>query len=444
MLKKLKREAEGTDVPHIKPTAHLITEIMPAPQKITLLMEQHIGSPCLPIVKKGDPVKVGSLIGKAQGSLSANIYSGVSGIVSGITPIISAQGNTVSSVEIEADGLQTLDDNIVPPVVKDLPSFIEAVRNSGMVGLGGAGFPTAAKLTIPQDKKIDTLVINAAECEPYLSSDDREILECSDTVLSGILAVKKYLNIPKVIIAIERNKPESIDLLLSLVSNSEGIEIVTLPSLYPQGAEKVLVEAVCKREIPENGLPFDIGVVVMNVTTVSGIGKFLNTGIPLLTKRLTVAGDCIATPKNVEVIIGTSIHDVIDFCNGFSQVPAKIITGGPMMGVAVATTNYPITKQNNGILAFSAKESHLPEPEPCIRCGRCISACPVGLSPVEICEAYSRKDMASLEKMSCNICMSCGVCSYVCPAKRLVSQTTSLAASYYKKKKDEEAMNSWQ
>lgn len=438
MLKKFKREAEGAIVPHAKPTALLPTEIMPTPSEITLLMEQHIGTACLPVVKKGETVAVGTLVGKAQGAISANIYSSVSGVVEAIAPIIDAGGNTVTAITIKADGNQTISPSVAPPVVRDLPSFLEAVKQSGLVGLGGAGFPTAAKLDIPSDKNIDLLIINAAECEPYLSSDDREILECSDTILSGIQAVKKYLNIPKTIIAIERNKPQAIDLLLSLTEGVDDISVTTLPSQYPQGAEKVTIEAVCGREVPQGGLPHDVGVLMMNVSTVSFLGKFLITGMPLVSRRLTVAGDAVAEPKNVEVLVGCPVHEVISFCGGYPQVPAKIITGGPMMGVALASDSYPILKQNNGVLAFSAKMAHLPEPEPCIRCGRCISACPVGLSPVEICIAYSQEDVQELGKLSADVCMSCGVCSFVCPAKRLVSQTTSLAKTYYRKNKKED------
>lgn len=433
MLKKLRREAKGAHAPENKATANMATVAMPVPEKITLLMRQHIGAPCTPTVQKGDKVQVGSLVGAADKGLGANIYSGVSGEVLGIEQVLDTSGTFMQAVVIGSDGLQTVADTVVPPAVRDRESFLQAVRSSGLVGLGGAGFPTAVKLAPPPGDKIDILIINAAECEPYITSDDREMLECGDAILSGVKAVQKYLEIPKAVIAIERNKPEAMDLMFSLTKGDASLKVQPMATRYPQGAEKVLIEQVSGREVPAGGLPSNVGVLVMNVCTVATIGKFLATGMPLVTRRLTVDGGAVAKPQNVEVVIGTPLQEIVDFCGGYKTPPAKLLVGGPMMGVAMAHLDYPVIKQNNAILAFTPAEAALPEPGPCIRCGRCVAGCPVGLSPIEITEAYEERDRERLAQLDADVCMACGVCSYVCPAMRLVSQTTNLARGYYLK-----------
>ena len=434
MFKKLSRAALGAAVPHGKGTAGMKTVDMPVASKIVLSMQQHIGAPCVPVVKKGDSVMVGSLVGKAQGFVGADIYSGVSGTVTGIESVQYPNGAKVDAVVIETDGLQTVDPAVQKPQVTDYQSFIAAVQKCGLVGLGGAGFPTAVKLSPKNLDAVDSLVINGAECEPYLTADNREFLENSDTVLKGIKAVMQYLNIATCYIGIERNKPEAMDLMFSLTKDDPSIKVVPLPSRYPQGAEKVLIERTTGREVPRGGLPSDVGVIVLNVTTVSTIGKFLETGMPLTTKRMTVEGDAVAKPQNVNVIIGTPLKDVLEFCGGTKGSAAKVITGGPMMGSAQVSLDFPVLKQNNGLLVLSEKMAHLPAPQPCIRCGRCISACPMGLSPVEIAGAYNKKDTDSLDAMMVDLCIACGTCTFVCPAKRPVSQTMALAKDYLKRK----------
>ena len=436
MFKSLKRSAKGAAVPHEKGTAGMATVKMATPAHVIIPMSMHIGAPAEPVVKKGDQVFVGTLIGKAGGFVSANIYSSVSGTVEGVAPFRMVNGPVCQAIAIASDGQQAVDPSCAPPVVTDKKSLLAAVQACGLVGLGGAGFPTHVKLAADT---IDTLLINAAECEPYLSTDTREMLECSDTILSGIETVMKYCEIPNCIIGIERNKPECIDLMCSLVRNMKGVSVKPLPMRYPQGAEKTLVETCTGREVPQvgpqgkPGLPADCGCVIMNVTSISTLGKFLKTGIPLTTKRLTVEGDAIVKPQNIEVPIGTLYRDVIAACGGIKPDVelGKIIFGGPMMGGAAPSADYPVLKQNNGLLLFSKKMAVLPEAQPCIRCGRCISACPMGLEPVVIAEQFNNKDFDGLKARCIDLCVACGSCTYVCPAKRPVSQTMALAKAWY-------------
>lgn len=435
MLSKWKRSALGANVPHDKQTAGMATVTMPLPEKIILPMQQHIGAPCAPAVKKGDTVLVGSVVGTAGGFVGAAIHSGVSGTVEAVDSVLMSNGRKVPAVVIRPDGKQTPDPACVPPQVTDHASLIVAVQACGLVGLGGAGFPTAVKLSPKDLSAIDTLVINGAECEPYITSDNREFLECSESVMRGIAAVKQHLGIQKVVIGIERNKPEAIDLMFSLVKNDPDYSVMPLQCRYPQGAEKVLIEKTTGREVPRGGLPADAGVIVMNVTTVSTLGKYLATGMPLVKKRLTVDGDAIASPKNVDVIIGTPIADVLDFC-GVKDDVSKILMGGPMMGTAVVDPASPVIKQNNALVAFGPALASMPKPGPCIRCGSCINACPMGLSPVEIAGAFNRGDAEALDALMVDLCMGCGTCSFVCPAKRPVTQTMNLAKGVLAKHKN--------
>ena len=426
MSKFLKRSAQGAGVPHEKRTSNLETVAMPLPSKIVLSMSQHIGAPASPAVAKGDQVYVGTIVGKSGGFVSSDIHSGVSGTVSEITTITAPNGATQTAVVIVPDGEQKVDPAIAPPEVTDYKSFVDAIRASGLVGLGGAGFPTAVKLSPKNLDEIDTLLINGAEWEPYITSDNRCFLEDTHHVLGGIKAVMKYLNIPKCIIGIEGNKPEAIAKMKAAI-DAPGIEVKQLPCRYPQGAEKVLIENCTGREVPFPGLPSDVGVIVMNVTSVAFVSKYLETGMPLTTKRLTVDGDIVKEPKNVEVLIGTPIQELLDFCGGLTAQPGKVLYGGPMMGTCVADLSQPILKNNNAVPAFSEKLARLPKKTNCIHCGRCVNACPLGLAAKDIVKAYDNGNVELLQELNADLCMSCGTCSFVCPAKRPLAPSIALA-----------------
>ena len=430
----------GVHLKHHKNTAKKTPERMPVPTSVTIPMQMHIGAPAVPCVTVGDEVRVGQKIAEAGAGLSSPIYSGVSGKVKKIDEITASTGAKMSAVVIACDGAQTLAESVVLPVVSDRESFLSAVRESGIVGLGGAGFPTAVKLNVPAGR-VDTVVVNGAECEPYITSDTRTMLDESELVAEGLSLVMKYLEIPNAIFGIEKNKPECIAAMKQATERMAGVSIRALPSVYPQGGEKVLVYHTTGRVIGEGKLPLDAGVIVVNCTTLATIAKYLRTGMPLVEKCVTVDGSAVKEPKNLIVPIGASVRDVIAACGGFSEMPKKILSGGPMMGVALVDLDAVVLKQTNAILAFGKKDAESPKETACIRCGKCLDTCPFGLSPVDIAKAFEQGDDEALEKLKVNLCMECGCCSYVCPAKRNLVQMNRLAKgrlrAYGQKKKEE-------
>lgn len=418
----------GAKVPHRKNTAATETVVMPAPKEVIIPMSQHIGAPCNVIVRPGDHVDVGQSIGESDSFVTAPIHASVSGTVKKIIDLKMPNGSVVKAVVIESDGLMTKSPYAVPPAAETKEQLLLAIKRSGLVGLGGAGFPAHVKLNIPKDKKIDTLIINGAECEPYLTSDHREIIENSWDILSGIKIIKDLLDVHRVIIGIESNKPDAIKILSQIADNeaadpNDEIRVLTLKASYPQGAEKVLIRACTGRKVPAGKLPADVGCVVMNVTSVAFIAKYLKTGVPLVSKRITVDGSAIKEPKNVIVPLGTPIKDVIEFCGGYKCEPKKILMGGPMMGIALTDDSMPVLKQNNAILAFDEKDAKLAEESDCIRCGKCLRSCPMSLMPEAIAGCVKLKDVKGLEKLNVMTCMECGSCAFNCPAHKHLVQT---------------------
>ena len=420
----------GVRVPHRKNTADLVPERIPVPGSVTIPMSMHIGAPAEPVVKPGDKVKVGQLIARAGGFVSSPIYASVSGTVRKIDELMGSNGRPMKTVVIESDGAQELWEGIAPPKVSDFQTFIDAVRESGVVGLGGAGFPTAVKLGVKDLNLIEAVIVNGAECEPYVTSDTRTMLDDSEMVLKGVGLLKKYLNARRVIIGIEDNKPKCVKRFRDLCANGSGVEVAELPSIYPQGGEKVLIYNTIGKIVPEGKLPLDVGAIVINCTTLAAVARYIETGMPLVEKCVTVDGSAVKEPKNVIAPIGTAVSELFDFCGGFREEPRKVLYGGPMMGIAMPGMEYPVMKNTNAILAFGEREATLPETTACIRCGRCIDACPLKLMPTEIEGAYERRDAEMLGKLKVNLCMECGCCSFVCPAKRMLVQTNKLAKAF--------------
>ena len=403
------------------------TIVMPPPKLVVLPTVMHIGAPAKPVVKAGDKVAVGQVVAESGGFISAPVHASVSGTVKMVEDIVLSNGRIAPAVYIESDGLMTSYEGLEPPKVDSLEQLTDAVRASGIVGLGGAGFPTSVKLAIKDIEQAEYFVINGAECEPYITSDTRTMLEHTDLIERGVRRISEFLKPKAVYIGIENNKPLSIKKLKEHFSNDKNIIVMSLPPMYPQGGEKVLIYNTTGRIVPEGKLPLDVGVVIMNVTTLANIERYIETGMPLVEKVVTVDGSAVAEPKNVIVPIGTKLGDVFDFCGGFKSRPCKVLYGGPMMGTAVPDLDAPILKNTNAILAFNEKDSIARHETPCIRCGNCVNHCPMRLNPPAIAKAYANNDGAALYKHRVNLCMECGACSFVCPANQPIVQRHKLA-----------------
>ena len=428
----------GVHVPHRKHTQDRSAVYMPAPKSVTIPMLMHIGAPARPTVKVGDRVFVGTPIAEAAGAVSSPVYASVSGKVTKISDFLLAGGNTASAITIESDGEMQADPSITAPAVNSREELVEAIRMSGTVGLGGAGFPTHVKFNV-DPSRVETLVINGAECEPYITSDSQTMTDRIDDIEYGLLAIGKYFGIKKIVVGIEKNKKRAITSMRTLEETVEGLRVHVLPSIYPQGGEKVLVYHTTGKVIPTGKLPIDVGCIVCNCTTVAAIGSYLKTGMPLVKKCVTVDGGAVKEPQNVIVPIGTALADVFDFCGGFTCDPDKVLYGGPMMGITVPDLNAPVLKNTNAILALTEREARIPKTTACIRCGSCTNACPFGLAPASIAQAYNKQDTALLEKLSVETCMECGCCSFVCPANRPLVQTNKLSKALLKEARAKEA-----
>lgn len=410
-------------------TQHKAIEKAQAPQVVTILLQQHIGAPCEPIVKRGDYVKMGQKIGEPKGFVSAPVHSSVSGTVKNIELVPSATGSKVMAVIIENDGLDALDDGIAPFDYNKLSpkDLKQIVLDSGIVGMGGAAFPTHVKLSPPENKKIDSVILNGAECEPYLTADHRLMLEEPEKIVCGLKIIMKILGVENGYIGIEDNKPDAIESMRKAAAGEPGISVKALKTKYPQGAEKQLIFAITGRQVPSGGLPMDVGVVVNNVGTAAAICKAVETGMPLIERVVTVSGRGVKEPKNLLVRIGASFEDVINQCGGMVDKPARLISGGPMMGLAQYTTAVPVTKGTSGILVLTEDEVRDPRPDPCIRCGKCVEACPINLMPIFLSGHALKGDYDTTEKLHVLDCIECGSCSFVCPSKRPLVQSIRVA-----------------
>ena len=388
-------------------------------------LSQHIGAPAKPIVKKGDRVLAGQLIAEAAGFVSANIHASVSGTVKTIEPRLTSSGSKVNSIIIENDKqyetmAYTPNDKPLDELTRE--EVIDAIQKAGIVGMGGAGFPTHVKLSPKNLDDIDFIIVNASECEPYLTSDYRRIIDDSDKVIEGLRIVLAIFPNAQGIIAVEDNKPKAIKLLQDKLAGDARIRVNAMPTKYPEGAERQLIFANTGRYINSSMLPADAGCIVHNVDTVYAICEAVREGKPLTERLVTVSGDAIKNPCNIRMKIGTNYQELIDCAEGFSKDPAKLVAGGPMMGKAIYTTDIPATKSSSAILALSEDAVAEMEPSACIRCGRCIEVCPGRVMPNTPATLPARNDIAAFVQNNGMECCECGCCSYVCPARRHLTQ----------------------
>ena len=404
-------------------SAHSSIELLPVPKLVSIPIAQHIGAPATPVVNKNDKVKAGQVIAKSAGFVSANIHSSVSGKVVKVDKIIDSSGYKKTSVVIDVDGdewVKTIDRS--PELLKecklDQSEIINRVMEAGIVGLGGATFPTHVKLSVPRGKNAEVLIINGVECEPYLTADHRLMLEKGEEILVGTQILMKALGVNKTLIGIENNKKDAIKHLSELSKNYTGIKINALKVKYPQGGEKQLVEALIKREVPSGGLPIDVGVVVHNVGTAFAVYEAVQKNKPLIERVVTVTGKSVKKASNFMTRIGTPVSELINAVGGVPENTGKIVNGGPMMGKALKLLDVPVSKGTSGILLFEENESGREETKPCIRCARCVSVCPMGLEPYLLMTLTQKRLFDKVEEEKILDCMECGSCSYTCPSDR--------------------------
>ena len=416
---RLKTFRGGIHPPKTKLTALDPIQVMNPPQLVVIPMQQHIGAPCTPLVKVGDLVKMGQKIGDSQSYVSAPVHSSVSGKVKSIAMADSALGSKTMSITIENDFQDTPAEDISGPRSLDNMSADEIrtmIKDAGIVGLGGAGFPTSVKLAPPADKKIEMLIINGVECEPYLTCDQRVIIEETETMILGIRAMMKVLGVTHAYIGVKITMEGAIEALHGKMLAEKGIDIVPLVPKYPQGEERQLVYAVTGREIPTGGLPHDVGVVVANVATAWAIGRTLQTGKPLIERVMTFSG-AVGKPGNFLVRVGTKIEDALQAVGGYAGIPGSVVVGGPMTGFAQYHTSIPLTKQNNGFVVLTQEQVNHGEMTECIHCGLCVQACPCHLVPHQVAKYSKIGDTEGLENFNVLDCRECSACAYVCPAK---------------------------
>lgn len=398
-------------------------QVVPLPKQAIIPLSQHLGAPAVPVVEKGAEVKVGQLIAQAGGFVSANVHSPVSGKVAKIDTAIDAWGMKMPAIFIDVEGDEWLpeidrSEKLLTSCTYTPEEIVKKIADAGIVGLGGACFPTQVKLTPPPGKVAEVLIVNAVECEPYLTCDHQLMMEHAEEIVIGVTILMKALKIQRAIIGIENNKPDAIELMQKTVSRQMGIEVQPLKLKYPQGGEKQLIDACIGRQVPSGALPIEVGAVVQNVATVYAVYQAVQKNRPLIDRVITVTGKSVNKPGNFQVRFGTPLNDVIAMAGGIPENTGKIIAGGPMMGRAMSSTDMPANKRISGVLIMQESESTRPEPQNCIRCAKCVSVCPMGLEPYLLARMAGKNMWNEVEKHNVMDCIECGCCLFTCPSNR--------------------------
>lgn len=418
-------------------TAAVPVRRMPFPREIVLPLRQHAGKPAIPLVERGDRVERGDKVAAADGYMSVPMHASAAGVVTGIDWCPHPDGSMVEAVHIavERHSAQLPRPRVVPEWESLKGDEVaRAVQEAGVVGLGGAAFPAHVKMAPPKDTKVETLILNGAECEPYLTSDHRVMVEYPERVHFGARIMMRALGVERAVIGVEANKPDAVEALRATIPSDLDITVESLTVKYPQGAEKMLIHAVTGREVPSGKLPVHVGVVVQNVGTIAAIAEVFETGLPLIERIVTVTGRGVNRPSNLIVPVGTRLRDVLDFCGGINERAAEIVFGGPMMGMVQADLDTPLTKGTTGIVVLTHEETAQRETLPCIRCGRCVDACPVFLMPQQLGALAQLGRYEEMQEWNLADCMLCGSCSYVCPSGIPLSQMFALSKSALRRK----------
>lgn len=417
---------------HKESTEQLAIQRMPFCSRYVLPINQHLGAPSTPVVKSGQTVERGQLLAQPSGFMSTTLHSPVAGKIVAIAPRRHPNGQLIESIEIEAapfNDQEIKHSSAINPATLSIEQFIEHIQQAGIVGLGGAAFPSHVKFSMPEGKKITHILVNGAECEPFLTNDYRLMVEQAEKLIKGAEIARQVLNAQTITIGIELNKTTALKTLQKRATNNSAINIVPLRVKYPQGAEKMLIKAALGIEVPPNKLPRDVGVLVNNVGTLVAMADYFDRGLPLIERIVTVSGPGVARPANLIVPIGTPIREVLRFCGGLKESTHEVVMGGPMMGTSIADLDAPILKGSSGILAFTEKETRTPKEYPCIRCGRCLEVCPYFLNPSRLIRLAHARDYEALDSYHIMDCVECGSCTFTCPSGIPIVQRIKAAKS---------------